>query len=110
MFWVIFILLLVKIICNQAPLSKVHNNLIKTTENKSSHSKFSPCIWKICSKPLKKEISHRAKNELNDFQKAVSNALENSNQQAFLRDYFEIIKKIDSSPEEVFFVPVHKAG
>jgi hypothetical protein len=78
------------------------NEVFKKTETIKTRRKYTPCIWKICSRPLKKNYEQkRQKKKEEDFIEAVKKILQSSKIQSIPEKYRKLIETLKIQPDGI---------
>ena len=78
------------------------NKVFKKTENILTRRKYTPCIWKICSRPLKKNYEQkRQKKKDKEFINAVNKILQSSKTHSIAEKYREVMESLRVEPEGI---------
>ena len=81
---------------------EIQNEVSKRAETKVAQRKYTPCIWKICSRPLKKNYEEAMeKRKDKEFINAVNKILQSSKTHSIAEKYREVMESLRVEPEGI---------
>jgi hypothetical protein len=81
---------------------EIQNEVSKRAETKVAQKKYTPCIWKICSRPLKKNSEEAMdKRKYKEFIDAVNKILHSSKTHSIAEKYRVVMESLRVKPEGI---------